>query len=243
MKRPPDQDARARRTAADDHQLLASDGPAEQAQLADREHEDDQGQDEGERRAVAEVEVREGLPVHVGEQHLRLVERAAFRHQVDRDEDVEAADDEHHRHEGDDWPDRGQRDGAEARPAPWRRRRLPLRCSSTRNALQRGEEDHHRPADPLPDAEDAEREHRRPARAEPVDVVPDQMEVVVEDPVDQAAVGDEQVPEEQRDDDPARDDRQVVDASETGHAPACARRAAQRPRGRARSGAGTVTAM
>ena len=40
------------------------------------------------------------------------------------------------------------------------------------------------------------------------------VEAVVENPVHEAAVGDEEVAEEQRDDDPARHDRQVVERAE-----------------------------
>ena len=60
----------------------------------------------------------------------------------------------------------------------------------------------------------------KPVR-QPIDVVADQMQLVVKDEVDQAAVGDEHVPEEERHDDPAGDDGQVVERPEkraAGHA-------------------------
>ena len=87
-----------------------------------------------------------------------------------------------------------------------------------RHRLEARQEDDHRPADALPDAEDRDRPQRGRRLGEPGDVLLDQPEHVLEEPVQRARLTVVEIQEDERDDDPARDDRQVV--HETKHVPA-----------------------
>lgn len=170
------------------------------------------GDDERQRGRVAERAGVERLVIHPRENRLRLVHRLAAGDHLDGRKDVEAADGQHDEREEDRRLDAGQRHIEEL-----------LECAAAvdpgrfiqllRDALQRGQKYDQIPSDALPDAEHHRHRQTAPAAVEPANVGHRQVQHVREHIVEHP-LGVENVPEDERDDDPRGNDRDVIDHAE-----------------------------
>ena len=145
--------------------------------LHDRADEDDHREDQRQRRAVAELQVRERIQIHPEDRRGRPVERLAGGHQEELVEGEQRPDDAEERDEQDRPAVSGNGDPPHALPvagAVDHRRLVDL----LRDRLDRGDEEEHAEADHLPH----DRDDHRPERAigvlaEPHDRLVDDAEV------------------------------------------------------------------
>ena len=166
------------------------------------------GNDERQRGRVAEGAGVERFVIHPRENRLCLVHRLAAGDHLYGRKDVEAADGQHDKRKEDRRLDAGQRHIEKlleptAAVDPCRFIQL------LGNALQRGQEHDQIPPDAFPDTEHHRNCQPAPAAIEPADVGRRQVQHVREHVVEHT-LGVENIPEDQRDDDPRGDDRDVI---------------------------------
>src|SRR4029450_802418 len=170
--------SRSRDTAASELRVAA-----QEAELQQREHQDDGEEHPRHRGGGAErEEVLEGGLVEVLDDGAGAVARAALREHEDLPEDLERADDVGDEDEEEHGAEQGQRDGPEApdRAGPVERRRL---VEVAGNVLEAGQVDHEVVPRHPPHGGRDDYPHRGAALGGPLEPPPDQpAEVVVERP-------------------------------------------------------------
>ena len=169
---------------------------------------------DGNRGSISEVEVFERLNVHQAGQRLGLVHRSALGDEINLREKVEGAVDQVDDHE---CRNRAQHRNGNVPKLLHSGCAVDCRrlVEIFGNALQSGQINDDTPADRLPDMKQPDDDHSRPIVRQEINRFIENAELLVKDIVDQAVLAAcKKELEQKRDDDPRRDDREIINRPE-----------------------------